>query len=454
MTNEREFDTLLRSWFEESAPSGQPQGLLEAVLTASGHTRPRPAWLVGLGGDPMARTGRRGLNRFAPLALAGAAVVVALLIAIGLVVQSPNVGPPPVPGPSNNATPDSAADAAGWTVTADMIDARSGHTATLLPDGMVLVVGGSGPNGALASAELYDPASGSWTTTGSLIAARFWHTATLLRDGKVLVTGGGARLDVWYSAELYDPVSGTWTSTANMSDSRWGGHTATLLRDGKVLVTGGGSASSELYDPVSGTWTTTGDMVEQRSYHAATLLPDGTVLVAGGGGPENSLATAERYNPDTGTWTATGPMGEGRSYIDAWLLPDGTVLVAGGWAFSNGEVTELASAERYDPASGTWTATGSLNRTHGRLPTGSVLRDGTVLLAGGCCAGVEYLASAERYDPISGTWIATADLFQGRAGHTATLLLDGTVLVVGGYVGQDPEILLSSTERYDPGSGL
>jgi hypothetical protein len=105
MTSEREFNALLRAWFEESAPSGEPQGLLESVLTATAHTRPRPAWLVGLRGRPMPETGRPGLNRFAALALATTALVVAILIGVGMLVRAPNVGPSPVPGPTHSATP-------------------------------------------------------------------------------------------------------------------------------------------------------------------------------------------------------------------------------------------------------------------------------------------------------------------------------------------------------------
>ena len=105
MSAQRDFDTLLRSWFDESAPSGQPEGLLEAVLGTTSHTRPRPAWLVRLGGEPMLEQSRSGLNRIAPLALAAGVLVVTLLIAYSLLVRPPNVGPPstPPPDPSHSA---------------------------------------------------------------------------------------------------------------------------------------------------------------------------------------------------------------------------------------------------------------------------------------------------------------------------------------------------------------
>ena len=161
------------------------------------------------------------------------------------------------PGLSNNVTPDSAAHAAEWSVSGNLNEARSGHTATLLRDGKVLVVGGSGLDGALASAELYDPASGTWAATGSMTWARAGHSATLLRDGRVLVVGGNNSGSVHYSAELYDPVSESWTVLDSVSGRI--SHTATLLRDGDVLVAGSGTA--EPFDPASRTWSAAGETI-------------------------------------------------------------------------------------------------------------------------------------------------------------------------------------------------
>jgi hypothetical protein len=182
----------------------------------------------------------------------------------------------------------------------------------LLPNGKVLVAGGdpAGNNvpSAIASAELYDPGSGTWTATGSLTTGRAFHTATLLPDGKVLVAGGFNGSFAVASAELYDRATGTWTATGSLISARRG-HTATLLTDGKVLAAGGfnGSfvvASAELYEPASGTWTATGSLNTARRRHTATLLSNGMVLVAGGFDINGlNTASAELYDPPTSTPT-------------------------------------------------------------------------------------------------------------------------------------------------------
>src|SRR5207302_6524747 len=165
-------------------------------------------------------------------------------------------------------------------------------TATPLPSGKVLVaVGDTSPfvATATATAELYDPSSGSWSPTGSMGTARYIHTATLLPSGKVLVAGGftppGPPGET-ATAELYDPSTGSWSSTGSMGTARYG-HTATLLPGGKVLVAGGfhdvmTTAAAELYDPSTGSWSSTGSMATASYLHTAALLP-GAVLVAGGG---------------------------------------------------------------------------------------------------------------------------------------------------------------------------
>src|SRR5206468_2329111 len=170
-----------------------------------------------------------------------------------------------------------------WVSTGSLVTARTRHTATLLPNGKVLVAGGNHGHAASSSAELYDPATGTWTATGSLGTARKQHTATLLPSGKVLVAAGerGVGEDL-NSAEVYDPAKGTWTGTGSRGTAR-DGHTSTLLPSGKVVVGGEyhgpALSSAELYDPASGTWTATGSLGTARKNHTATLLPNGKVLV-------------------------------------------------------------------------------------------------------------------------------------------------------------------------------
>ena len=200
-----------------------------------------------------------------------------------------------------------------WSATGSMATNRAMHTATLLPNGKVLVAGGLTSQGthnlSNNGAELYDPMTGTWKVTGAMSTARYSHTATLLPNGKVLVAGGVKNGSYVSSAELYDPTTETWTTTGGMTVPR-SQHTATLLPNGKVLVAGGvGLSSTELFDPASGTWTATGSMTSARRLHTATLLPSGKVLVAGGVG----LSSAELYDPASGIWTTTGSMTTVRS---------------------------------------------------------------------------------------------------------------------------------------------
>jgi Galactose oxidase, central domain len=359
------------------------------------------------------------------------------------------------------------APASGFTPTGSM-QAREDHTATLLKDGRVLVVGGmhwAAVNPcfygtrcfqlhAIASAEIFDPATGAFTPTGEISVARVFHTATLLGDGRVLVTGGDDRYTNKYdTAEIFDPSTGAFTLTGNMLYAR-SGHTATLLNDGKVLLAGGDSttgstSTAELFDPATAQFTPTGTMTVSRFFHTATLLTDGRVLLAGGqtGGP---TATAELYDPLTGTFKATGNMTVNRIAHRATLLKSGAVLLTGGGS----PVAITATAELFDPATGTFAPTGSMT-TARQSHTATILPNSKVLVIGGIdkngtVANTHYLATAEMYDPASGTFTAAGNMEIERSDHAAILLLNGEVLITGGIDADNAEYLnsLGSAELF------
>jgi hypothetical protein len=424
------------------------------------------------------------MNRFAPVALAATAVVVVILIGISIFVRSPEIGPSPIPGPTDSSTAEPSATfkpaaPASWTATGSMIQARVDFTAMLLLDGRVLVTGGDlgydAVPRALATAELYDPATGTWTATGSMLQGRYRHTATLLPDGRVLVAGGNvngsSQLGIrccLATAELYDPATGTWTATGNLIAARVD-HIASLLPDGTVLVAGGDSypntgleeTPAEVYDPATGTWSATGGGYGPNHDQRAVLLSSGKVFVTGGsglGGP------TQLYDPVSRAWSVTDccvvkPEGNGPPNGSVTLLPDGTILVAGGIGVDHSgsslpRFIALDAAVLYDPRTASSTATGSLNALRQDHFSATLLPNGMVLVVGGSGRDFAVLASAELYDPSAGTWIDTASLSEARQGHRAILLPDGTVLVVGGTGREDPGALgpiLASAELYTPG---
>ena len=442
-----------------------------------------------------------------------------------------------------------------WTPTGAPAVRRVGATATRLSDGKVLVVGGTttscnsvagsctpAPDSAMAP-EIFDPANGRWASAASMTSApqgRTVHTATLLRTGEVLVVGGSGSLT---AVELFSPASGSWRAARPLPTGR-SYHTATSLPDGTVLVAGGESvagsymASAEIYDPTQDQWSATGTMTAGRSRHTATALTDGKVLVTGlyGTGDDSRARTTEIHDPVTGTWRPTASMSKGGGHQQAVLLSDGRTMVAGGCCMvgdlaeiysnsapppridevapragstSGGTVTvrgnglfpvravtfgavpatalfstesmlrvaspphpqgdvELRLETPHGPATasftygpGVWRDGPPLRECSAVSPscqtraghTATLLKNGRVLVAGGHRPGdLTPLASAQEFDPVSGRWTATASMSVARTEHTATLLMDGRILVVGGELAgaNNASAPLPTAEVYDP----
>ena len=359
--------------------------------------------------------------------------------------------------------------------TGGMRRGRAASTATLLMTGEVLVAGGCGAEvpdpaaraailgscPATATAELYDPGTGRFTPTADMSTRRVAHTATLLPDGRVLIAGGrpvgygeAGALTMLSTAELYDPATGEFQATGSMGAGR-ALHAAVLLADGKVLVTGGigdvpGSgllASAEVFDPGVGEFLPAGTMAQARAAHAAVRLDDGRVLLCSANDPifaglDPPASGAELYDPATGT---SEPAGDAPTVGTAALLDDGRVLVVG-----------YETAVLYDPVTGAFQPTGARTQPRRWGSVATRLADGSVLVTGGWPDG-DALAGAERYDPHTRAFAPAGNMVETRWGHSATLLPGGAVLVVGSgtslWTNARPYLAASPTaELYFPDS--
>ena len=336
-----------------------------------------------------------------------------------------------------------AANADSWTTAQPLTTGRSEHTATLLPNGQVLVAGGNAGNDLplmTDSSERYDPASGTWLTTPSFSGERYGQGASLLTDGRVLMTGGyyGSYLKdpaVLASVRVYDPATNSWSGAADMPRPH-GFHAQLTLPDGRVFVFGGYASVDDaqndaaddhvdLYDPATNAWTIGTTAPYYMANGTATLLSNGSVLIAGGSSSYTDRNVAMKYNPATNKWSTAGSFTDARRQQTATLLQNGKVLIAGGFAG-----TWLRSASLYDPATNTWSEVAPMATARSRA-TATLLPNGKVLVAGGSSAS-DVFASAELFDPATNTWSPAASMGTARARHTATLLADGRVLVAGG----------------------
>ena len=391
-----------------------------------------------------------------------------------------------------------------------MFAPRTHHTATLLKDGRVFIAGGSPaiakdpnngdvlPSGALDTAEFFQPKTGNFTGVfNAMTTARSEHTATLLKDGTVLIVGGLDRNGTALaSAEIFDPHQQTFTPTAGpLRFSRYD-HVATLIecgkgcpRDGGVLITGGfdnglrtnaSTQKAEFYNPSSKAFEAAGTMVSGRALHGAIPLPDGAILITGGiDGPDQSdqyvnVASAEVFDPFTGTFTATqnnmSIARSGAAVAQVKVNGSSKVMVSfGGQADFNGAFFSTSStSDLYDPMAGSFSAgpaspatcpTDTIVNPNGCAitragHTATVLSNGHVLIAGGIEATAVRFRSTEIYDLTSEKFSAGPNMSEDRVFQTATVLGGlntpglphaGNILIAGGNPPCD-----GTAERYDP----
>jgi formylglycine-generating enzyme required for sulfatase activity/N-acetylneuraminic acid mutarotase len=419
-----------------SAPVTDPQG----PTTASQHNAVRGgSWARGAA---LARSASRALN-YAPNRSND--------IGFRLVLTSS------LPTPS----------AGSFTATGSMNNTRYHHTATLLPDGKVLIAGGVvGRETPVMQAELYDPQTGTFSVAGSLNVGRYFHRATMLQNNKVLLTGGyrsiNSSISIYFnSAELYDPITGSFQSTGNMNFARRF-HTSTLLNNGMVLITGGtGNGgtyldSAELYDPATNQFTLLNSKMHMpRDGHTATLLENGMVLIVGGNANGILAPYGEIYDPATENFTIIGNMVQGRTGHTSVKLSDGTVLIAGG-SYNNMDWDSPTVSELYNPNTNSFSPVGPIRQARTTNDSGGVtLPNGNVLIVGGAYFDKSsnlwtYRNSTEIYNHQTGLFSDAASMSIARHGHSVTVLGNGKVLVAGGIERYSGSNGLSSAELFTP----
>ncbi len=336
-----------------------------------------------------------------------------------------------------------------WVATASMANARSNHTAARLPDGSVLVAGGEAPL-PISSAEIWSPGAGTWSTQVSMYVARSRHSSATLGDGRVLVTGGYSTSGTNASSEIFDLSRHMWAGPTNMIAAHAQHVSIYLPARNEVLVCGGFDtnglvASAEIYDVAADTWIAVDPMASTRFNHKAALLPDGRVLVTGGAVTTgDSTASTEIFDPVTRKWSAGASMMGSRVDHGMAALADGRVVVYGGTEEHGGQGFGLSSTEIYDPAAGTWNASGSLGLSYTQLPLAVRLANGKVFMAG----AFPPVTFATLFDPEKGAWSLAGSLTVPRGFHTVTELDDGRALVAGGQSSGGDAV--ASSELYEP----
>jgi hypothetical protein len=325
--------------------------------------------------------------------------------------------------------------------TADMTEARASHTVTLLADGRAFIAGGFAGNDREAfpfhTTELFDPSTNRFTAGPLMLQGRSGHTATLLPDGRVLIAGGWTdAAGTFGNAEIDDPTGRSRPVALTPMTPR-AGHTATLLLDGRVLLVGGEDraeaelASAEVFDPKTSRFSAVGSMSTARSAHTATLLPDGRVVIIGGGHGrypnKNVQRTVEIYDPVTNRFVTAGELRTARQKHAAALLVGGRILVLGG-SDNRDWRGRFDSAEIFDVATGKSTEVSGMNAKRFKFPDAVVaLAPGRILVAGG---GQE----AELFDAEYGRFYRTAGSFGSPLFYAAAVVLrDGRALITGGY---------------------
>lgn len=338
-----------------------------------------------------------------------------------------------------------------WSVLSRMALARASRSSVVTPNGKVVIVGGA----ATPQVEIYDPDAGALRVAGNLLAGLDDAQAVMLATGEVLVRGnaGGGR----FATELFDPFSGQSrfvddaSAVGGASAKRYAGQLA-VLKSGKALLIGGygqgDTTVTRMFDPGVGRWSYGPKMTVARANFALASLWDGRLLAIGGeGGASLALSSVEGLDAVAGAWTRSDGLRTARSGHSAARLNDGRVLVAGGDTMEGAENPVIGAEISARRALGVFAeAAPALNRAG---HTATLLATGELIVTGGTSGGVP-TERVEIYDPVSKRWREAAKMNSARAGHTATLLGNGKLIVIGGYGAAGP---LKTAELFDPASG-